>query len=62
VSITVWKATFAASHPLSIIAPVIFHPTQIFLDSVAARWWGASKSAAGEQPLAASPQEGSSRA
>jgi hypothetical protein len=56
VSITVWKAVLAGSHPLAIIAPVIFHPTQIFLDSLASRWW------TGRHQPAAQPLEAELRA
>jgi hypothetical protein len=40
----------------AIIAPVIFHPTQIFLDSLASRWW------TGRHQPAAQPLEAELRA
>ncbi|HPN83841.1 MAG TPA: bile acid:sodium symporter [Victivallales bacterium] len=41
--IPVWVGAFAAVHPLSILPPIIFHFSQIFIDGIIANWWSGKK-------------------
>jgi len=39
VSVAIWKIAFAVHFPLAILAPIIFHMTQVYADGLVARWW-----------------------
>jgi predicted Na+-dependent transporter len=40
IAIAVWTLAFAGSHPLAILAPLVFHPTQIIIDGIIVSRWG----------------------
>ncbi|ADK83943.1 Bile acid:sodium symporter [Desulfarculus baarsii DSM 2075] len=39
VAVAVWSLTMAQSHPLALLAPLVFHPSQIIVDGFIAGWW-----------------------
>ncbi|MDA3960330.1 MAG: bile acid:sodium symporter [Planctomycetota bacterium] len=39
VAIAVWSTEFAAAYPLALIAPIVFHLSQIYGDGLLAAWW-----------------------
>jgi predicted Na+-dependent transporter len=43
VAIAVWSSAFAAVYPLAVLAPIVFHPSQIFIDSLLSRFWPAPR-------------------
>jgi predicted Na+-dependent transporter len=50
VAVAIWKLAFAAQFPLAILAPIVFHVTQLYADGVLARWWSRQPLPAAEQP------------
>lgn len=38
-AVAVWTLALAEHHPLSLLAAIVFHPTQVVVDGIIAAWW-----------------------